>query len=468
MDTIQLSLISHTNVGKTTLARTLLRRDVGEVRDEAHVTLENERFPLVEAEDAALVLWDTPGFGDSARIVKRLRGRENPVGWLLSQVWDRVVDRALWSSQQAAANVRDQADVVLYLVNAAEDPQWAGYVRPELDLLSWIGRPVLVLLNQTESAESAESAVNSWRAFLAEWPVVRDVLPLDAFTRCWVQEGILLKRVAGHLDAERQPTMDRLLAVWNQRNRSVFDSAVSRLAEYLATAAVARQPLAGSRPSRGEKKRAMERLAERLATANARLMEGLIADHGLSGKATQGLGGRLDDYLVKGTTELTTQQGAVLGGVVSGALGGLLADVLAGGLTFGGGLVAGAIAGALAGAGLSRAVELVKLAGEPAVSWSPPFLDQLTRQALLRYLTVAHFGRGRGEFRDGENPAHWQLPVDTAVDRLGDSLAPLWKRAAKEGEAAQGEIAARLGTLLGGALRELLGVAYPEARGFLR
>ena len=35
---ITLSLISHTNVGKTTLARTLLRQDVGEVRDQAHVT----------------------------------------------------------------------------------------------------------------------------------------------------------------------------------------------------------------------------------------------------------------------------------------------------------------------------------------------------------------------------------------------------------------------------------------------
>ena len=31
--TINLSLISHTNAGKTTLARTLLGRDVGEVRD---------------------------------------------------------------------------------------------------------------------------------------------------------------------------------------------------------------------------------------------------------------------------------------------------------------------------------------------------------------------------------------------------------------------------------------------------
>ena len=40
--TLSLSLISHTNAGKTTLARTLLGRDIGEVRDEAHVTFESE------------------------------------------------------------------------------------------------------------------------------------------------------------------------------------------------------------------------------------------------------------------------------------------------------------------------------------------------------------------------------------------------------------------------------------------
>jgi hypothetical protein len=35
---IALSLVSHTNAGKTTLARTLLARDLGEVRDTPHVT----------------------------------------------------------------------------------------------------------------------------------------------------------------------------------------------------------------------------------------------------------------------------------------------------------------------------------------------------------------------------------------------------------------------------------------------
>ena len=88
--TVNLSLISHTNAGKTTLARTLLGNDVGEVRDAAHVTEVAEAYPMLDgAHGERLLLWDTPGFGDTARLVSRLRISGNPIGWLLTQVWDR-------------------------------------------------------------------------------------------------------------------------------------------------------------------------------------------------------------------------------------------------------------------------------------------------------------------------------------------------------------------------------------------
>ena len=64
-------------------------------------------------------------------------------------MWDRFRDRTFWLTQKAVRNVRDQADVVLYLVNAAEEPDDAGYLAPELAVLEWIGKPVIVLLNQT-------------------------------------------------------------------------------------------------------------------------------------------------------------------------------------------------------------------------------------------------------------------------------------------------------------------------------
>ncbi|MDY7096408.1 MAG: GTPase domain-containing protein, partial [Acidobacteriota bacterium] len=281
---LHLSLISHTNVGKTTLARTLLREDVGEVLDQAHVTEISEAYTLIEAEteqgDAKLVLWDTPGFGDTARLMRRLRDLDKPLGWLLSQVWDRIADRGLWSSQQAARNIRDHANAVLYLVNAAEEPAEAGYVRHELDLLTWIGRPVLLLLNQTGAvapgSEAARRVVEAWKHHVAFWPIVQDVLSLDAFTRCWVQEGILLDRVAQMLPEEEAPVMAQLARAWNERNREIFHRAVDSLTAYLARAAADRAVLDSSRPSRGDKKKAMEALGERLETETQRLMDGLI------------------------------------------------------------------------------------------------------------------------------------------------------------------------------------------------
>ena len=145
-----------------------------------------------------LRLWDTPGFGDSARLLKRLRVADNPLGWLMTQVWDRLTDRPFYSSQQALRNAREESDVVLYLVNAAEDPASAGYVEVEMQILGWIGKPVVLLLNQTgpprgQAIDTAEEA--AWRQHLAAYPWVRGALGLDAFARCWVQEDQLLGAV---------------------------------------------------------------------------------------------------------------------------------------------------------------------------------------------------------------------------------------------------------------------------------
>ena len=171
---IALSLVSHTNAGKTTLARTLLRADVGEVRDAPHVTEFAEVQTMIATpEGERLLLWDTPGFGDSVRLAKRLRQSSQPIGWFLSQVWDRWRDRPFWASQQAMRNLRDEADVMLYLVNAAESPEAAGYIAPEMELLAWVGKPVIALLNQlgppgAPALEAAELA--RWRSHLAVVP----------------------------------------------------------------------------------------------------------------------------------------------------------------------------------------------------------------------------------------------------------------------------------------------------------
>ena len=477
MTTVTLSLISHTNVGKTTLARTLLRREIGEVRDQPHVTTIAEAHPLIETVDARLLLWDTPGFGDTVRLMARLRRADDPIGWLLHQVWDRVVNRPLWCSQEAVRNVMNEADVILYLVNATEDPETAGYLAHELELLSWMNRPVLVVLNQLGATDAA-STRERWRQYMTAFPVVRDVLSLDAFSRAWVEEGIVFERVLALLDGERRAAMERLLRAWNERNLRVFDQAVTALAEYLAAIAVDREPIGtGGAPgaswlrerfsdlralSRVDRERAMGALFDRVQAATRRLMDRLIDLHQLSGASTMQVERRLEDAALDGNEAINPTTGAIVGGAVTGLLTGLGADALAGGLSLGGGAIVGAMLGALSGYAFGGAYKLAT-GGEASIQFQTAALDRLAREALLRYLVVAHFGRGRGDYIDVDSPAHWAAEVDAELAQRRDALHAVWQDAARDGRGRTSALAERLRLVLGTILRDLLRHRFPEA-----
>jgi len=479
--TVNLSLVSHTNVGKTTLARTLLRRDIGEVRDRPHVTEVAEGHVLIDTpEGDALRLWDTPGFGDSARLLNRLRAASNPLGWLMTQVWDRFTDRPFYSSQQAMRNARDESDVVLYLVNAAEDPASAGYVEVEMQILGWLGKPVLLLLNQTgpprgPAADAAEEA--AWRQHLAACPWVRGALGLDAFARCWVQEDQLLAAVREVLTADKGQAFDRLRGRWRRRNLDLFDASMRTLAAQVATAAADRETVQpqrlrdkagrwlgsvvrGGEPADPDLERAMTALAKRLDAAVREATDRLIALHGLSGRAA-------DEVLARVAGQFDVSRAAevgksgVLGGLVSGALGGLVADLHAGGLTFGAGALIGGILGALGASGAAQAYNLVRGAESGRVGWSTVFLTQRVTAALLRYLAVAHFGRGRGAWVEGEYPPHWQPLVEGVIDRRRAGLDAVWARAAQG--VAREDIERAAQPIVTAAAREVLVHLYPSA-----
>ena len=150
-----------------------------------------------------------------------------------------------------------------------------------------------------------------------------------------------------------------------------------------------------------------------------------------------------------------------MGGVVSGALSGLAADLAAGGFTFGAGMLAGAVLGALGGAGLARGVNLAKGKSGASVRWDDAFLDGLVRSALLRYLAVAHYGRGRGDWVESEYPAHWPPEVERMVAAYRVELAHVWSM--RSDAADETALAAALGPVLTLMARELLGALYPSS-----
>jgi hypothetical protein len=151
---------------------------------------------------------------------------------------------------------------------------------------------------------------------------------------------------------------------------------------------------------------------------------------------------------------------AVLGGIASGAAGGLAADLAAGGLTLGGGMLIGGILGAVGAGSAARGYNLVRGDKSPAVRWSEDAFLGFVQAALLRYLAVAHFGRGRGEWEEGEHPPVWQELVAAEVTRHRARLRQLWSRSR---EADEPELVRDLEGLLAQAGRSLLTTLYPEA-----
>jgi hypothetical protein len=352
-------------------------------------------------------------------------------------------------------------------------------------LLAWVGKPVIVLLNQLGAPREAvtEAAdVEQWRRHLAGFAPVKAVLPLDAFARCWVQEGRLLQAIETALAGERRALMVRLRAAWEDQRLATFEASVASIAASLARLAAAFEvvPDAGSLRSRlrsvgaalgvGASEEApaalaQKKLAERLADEVRTNTLELIRLHGLDGQVQAEILARLATHF---ETRLRLDEGkaAVWGGIVTGALAGLKADVLSGGLTLGGGLIAGGLLGALGAAGLARGVNLVRGTEQSWLAWNAESLDAMVDAALLRYLTVAHFGRGRGDWVEGESPPHWKDITREALAPQRDTLAALWAgrdaRSDDAGESAR--LSAALEGIVRGAAATALHSLYPDAQ----
>lgn len=486
-EVVTLSLISHTNVGKTTLARTLLRRDVGDALDQSHVTVNNEAYAMLTiggdgvgdgdkgdpGSAAELRLWDTPGFGDTARLLRRLKKVEKPLGWFVNQVWDRFSDRPLWCSQQAVKNVREEADVVLYLINSsADEPGAGGFVDMEMKILNWIGKPVIVLLNQSgppRTPEEERAEETAWRLHLQSDDVVKAVVSLDAFARCWVQEGELLDIIGNVLPEEKREIYGRLKGAWREKNLAIFDASMEVLADQLVASSVDSESVEKERfmqklgVGRGElnasMKKAREALADRLSERATGATNQLVKLHGLSGKsARKMLEIAQENFGVP--QHVNENLSALVGGIGAGAAGGLAADLASGGMSFGGGLVVGGIGGGAGAYLMAKGFNLAR-GEENGVRWSREHFRAQFAQALLNYLAVAHFGRGRGEWEDGEPPEFWRKVVKKAMDARSGEIEEIWKKgAAQKADVSQLRNACQ--NTLSGIAKSVLENLYPE------
>lgn len=479
---IHLFVVSHTNVGKTALVRTLLGKDVGEVEDAPDVTQALADYALVADEAlGSLHLWDTPGFGDSFRLAGRLRRTNRALAWLVREVWDRWRNPALWRGQRLALDLRARASVVLYPVNLLERPVDAVYVAPELEILAWTGKPVLVLLNQGGGLPGgATERVSEWRSHLAAFPAVQQVLALDGYTRCWLQELGLFHAIGQLLPEQERAAYQPLTILLGQGYRDRFDASAAALAGYLvflsgdrvemehrwldglkdAWAGLRARAPWGQAAQLTPLESGLQGLAQRYAEKTRQLTDTLIAINRLDGVSAAEILDMAHGQLAV-HQPVDASSSAVAGGVVSGILTGLGADLMTGGLSLGTGALIGGVMGAVGAAALAQGYNVYTQKDKKVVRWSADSLTQALAKAAMLYLSIAHFGRGQGPWRRKESPQEWADAVDAVLRSDGERLARLWADAAAAPSSA--EVHAECTAVAQGLLRNVLLRLYPES-----
>jgi hypothetical protein len=215
-----------------------------------------------------------------------------------------------------------------------------------------------------------------------------------------------------------------------------------------------------SKGSQRREQAAMAALAERVNANISRATKQLLALHKLDPGEAARINARVrEQFAVR--APLDKAQAGLLGAILSGAATGLSADLMAGGLTFGGGALLGAIVGGLTMAGAAWGFNRGTDREHPNVRFADAFMRTMLVGAILRYLAVAHFGRGRGNFVESESPPFWQTEVERAVDADAADTAPLWDevRTAADSEAAASLLAPRLQRITDAVFARL----YPHA-----
>ena len=387
---IDLAVVGHTNTGKTSLLRTLLRDEsFGEVADRPGTTRHVESARLLTGTgQAILVLRDTPGLEDAMGVLDYLDRLSPPqarhdgperIGLLL----DSPEAAGRFEQECRVLSTVLHTDAALYVIDT-RDPVLPKH-RDELMLLAACGRPILPVLNFTRAAQ-ADAA--PWREALARLGL-HATLDFDTVAPALDGESQLLDRLALMLDlhADALQTLRTDLA---RQRLSRLQDATRLIAELLVDAAALRLPctqdpddVASVTQSLRARTRDREQACVRALLQRYRFSASTFPHHPLP---LEGERWGMDLFNPQALRSFGIQVGK---GLATGAMAGATIDVLTGGLSLGAAALLGAaVGGAWQGANQWGKRLVGKLTGHAEMTVDDPVLHLLgLRQlALVRAL----------------------------------------------------------------------------------
>lgn len=396
---LKLAVVGHTNVGKTSLLRTLTRDvEFGEVSHRPSTTRHVEGARLSVDGEALLELYDTPGLEDAIELLDYLE-RLAPPGERLDG--PARIERFL-AGPEARQRFEQEAKVLrqllasdagLYVIDARE-PVLAKY-RDELAVLADCGKPLLPVLNFVRDPRQREE---EWRTALARLGL-HALVRFDTVAPPEDGERRLYESLALLIEAAR-PRMERLIRDHERQAAERLQAGRLLIAELLIDVAACRRRVADDAEQIQAATRALHQAVRQREQQCVEALLRLYAfrpDDAEAGELPL-LDGRWSDDLFN--PETLKQMGVNIGtGMAAGAAAGAGIDLMVGGITLG----AAALLGALAGGGAQTARHygnrlLGKLKGERELTVDDAVLRLLAlrqRQLLTALAARGHAAQGQ-------------------------------------------------------------------------
>lgn len=390
---LTLAVVGHTNVGKTSLLRTLTR-DVGfgEVSHRPSTTRHVEGARLSVDGEPLLELYDTPGLEDAIALLDYLERLDRPGERLdgparVARFLDGSEARQRFEQEAKVLRQLLASDAGLYVIDARE-PVLAKY-RDELSVLSSCGKPLLPVLNFVSSPQHREP---EWRDALARLGL-HALVRFDSVAPPEDGERRLYESLALLLEHSRD-ALQRLLTDQEAQREARKRSALRLIAELLIDCAACRRSVASEK---SVEQQAINQLREAVRQREQRCVEALLKLYGFRSNDAAAsdlplLDGRWGNDLFN--PETLKQLGVRVGsGVAAGAAAGAGVDLMVGGLTLGAAALAGAIAGGALQTARSYGSRLLgKLKGQRELTVD----DSVLRLLALRQRQLLHALNARG------------------------------------------------------------------------
>ncbi|AGH80180.1 HSR1-like GTP-binding protein [Psychromonas sp. CNPT3] len=429
MISLSVAVVGHTNAGKTSLIRTLLR-DVtfGEVADSAGTTRHVEGGALVIDASQQLALYDTPGLEDSSRLLEVLDSyfKEQRVDGIerLQYFLEHITDHDDLQQEAKVLRTLLTNDLIFYVIDVRAPT--LGKYRDELQILSYAAKPIIPVLNFIKGEQENTAR---WVAQLARLNF-HAYVGFDNVNFKFSDELKIYHKMQTLL-AEKETLLSALIAQRQVQWQSLLTLAKQLMAELIIECGALRYSVEDTQEACHS---AMLMLQKKVRVAESACVKKLLALYQFRQQdlqeselsITQGAW-QLDLFSGENIQEYGLELGSL---VAKGAGVGLAIDLAVGGITLGAAALSGGIIGAVWSVKARYYDEIhAKIKGERYIC-----LDLQTLQVLyLRQLKLLHVLQQRGhasldkiEFQVGATPVSKSIAQQCAQYQKTLHRYPQW------------------------------------------